>query len=71
MKGASYMDIYEYAESINYRSDYMDMNTGYIYCIQEYGRAIKFGLPQLLPGIRVIDSQGNVLGYARKEENDD
>ena len=58
------MDIYRYAESINYSADYMDMNTGNVYMIQEYGQALKFGLPT--PGIRVRDSDGNDIGYARK-----
>ena len=29
------MDIYAYAESIDYLADYMDMTTGYIYKITE------------------------------------
>ena len=56
------MDIYEMAKTMS--ADYMDMNTGYIYKIQEYNQAMKFGLPT--PGIRVTDSDGNTIGYARK-----
>lgn len=58
------MDIYVYAESIGYGADYMDPHTGYIYRIQDYGRAIKFGLPTT--GIIVCDSDGTVIGVARK-----
>lgn len=39
------MDIFKYAESIDFGADYYDWHTGYIYGIQEYGRAKKFGLP--------------------------
>ena len=60
------MDIYAYAESIDYGADYLDMHTGYIYHIQEYGRALKMGLPT--PGILVTDGEGNELGYAKKKE---
>ena len=59
------MDIYEYAESINWNADYMDINSGYIYKIRESGIARKlFNLE--LP-IKVYDSYGNFIGYA--EEN--
>ena len=58
------MDIYKYAESINYNADYHDHHTGYIYHIQEYGRCIKFGLPTV--GIKISDSSGNLIGVARK-----
>lgn len=58
------MDIYAYAESIGYAADYMDPHTGYIYHIQDYGRALRFGLPT--PGIVVSDSDGTILGVARK-----
>ena len=62
------MDIYKYAESINYNADYMDMSTGYIYCIQEYGKALKFGFPT--HGIKVIDFEGHIIGYAKKENDE-
>ena len=61
------MDIYKYAADIDYSADYMDMSTGNVYMIQEYGRALKFGLPT--PGIRVKDSDGNDIGYAVKKED--
>lgn len=54
-------DIYKYTEEFD--ADYYDMHTGYIYLVQEYNRARKFGLP--VHGIRIIDN-GQVIGYARK-----
>ena len=36
------MDIYSYAESINWSADYIDMRTGRIYKIQEAGNMKKF-----------------------------
>lgn len=60
------MDIYAYAKSIDYNADYYDHHTGYIYKIQDYGRALKFGLPT--PGIMVSDSNGNLIGVARKND---
>ena len=35
------MDIYKYAEDIDYRADYMDPHTFNIYKIQEFGNIIK------------------------------
>jgi len=68
------MDIYEYAESINYNADYYDMHTGRIYHIQEYGKALKemnSGIKQeanrkiVGAGIKVSED-GVFLGYARR-----
>lgn len=60
------MDIYKYAESINYGADYYDFNSGYIYKIQEYKRRLDEGTADAK--IRVVDSySGDTLGYARKE----
>ena len=57
------MDIYSYAESIDYGADYLDQHTGYIYHIQEYGRKLKlFGMNS--EGIRV-SYNGETIGYAR------
>ena len=59
------MDIYEYAESINWEADYYDFNTGYIYCIQEAGKMRKlFGIES---DIRVVNSDGILIGYAKKK----
>lgn len=62
------MDIYKYAESVNWNADYYDMKTGYIYGIQEAGRARKFfGIE--LP-IKVYNSDGEYIGNAKPiEEN--
>lgn len=57
-------DIYEQAKEMN--ADFYDYRTGYTYLIQEYNRAIKFGLPT--PGIRVMDSNGNIIGVAKRKE---
>ena len=56
------MDIYKYASKFD--ADYYDPHTGYIYHVQEYNRAIRFGLPTI--GIRVSEN-GVTIGYARKE----
>lgn len=56
-------DIYKYAEK--YNADYYDPCTGYIYLVQEYNRALKFGLPTPASGIRVMYN-GEVIGVARK-----
>ena len=58
------MDIYKQAEEMD--ADYYDPTTGYIYLIQEYNRAKKLGLPT--PGIKVKDSNGNIIGVARPKE---
>lgn len=56
------MDIFEYAETTD--ADYMDMNNGYIYKVQEYNRARKIGLPVNV--IEVYDSEGNYIGNVKK-----
>ena len=57
------MNIYEQAKEMN--ADYYDFKTGYTYLIQEYNRALKLGLPT--PGIRVMDSEGNIIGVAKRK----
>lgn len=57
------MDIFEYAESINWSADYLDNHTGYIYKITE-GSTIynKEKIP-------VVDSMtGEFIGLATKNE---
>ena len=56
-------DIYKYAET--YDADYYDPSTGYIYLVQEYNRALRFGLPTPAPGIRVM-CDGVIFGVARR-----
>lgn len=59
-------DIFEYAESINYGADYLDMKTGKIFKIQDYGHALKSGLPTR--GIEVVDSlTGDIIGILEKK----
>jgi hypothetical protein len=55
------MDIYKYAKEINYGADYYEMSTGRIYHIQDYGLALKRGLPTR--GIAVSED-GKIIGYA-------
>ena len=57
------MDIYEYAKSINYAADYLDMHTGYIYGIVEYHK-------NKLDKIPIYDN-GVLIGYARKNNQED
>lgn len=57
------MDIYEQARKMD--ADYYEPSTGYIYKIEDYNRAINFGLPT--NGIAVIDSNdGRLVGYAKE-----
>ena len=71
------MNIYDRAEQFGYGADYYDMDTGYIYGIQEYGRAKKFGLPtpaEILfneDGIIIYDHHGQPVGIAKKELRED
>lgn len=61
------MDIYAYAESINWSADYYDPHTGYIYGIQEAGRQRKlFGIEAPIP---VYDG-GVVIGYATENSDE-
>ncbi len=69
------MDIYNYAESIDYMADYYDMHTGYIYGIQEYGRAKKFGLPtpaeiQFGSDGIIVYENSRPIGIAKKKVED-
>ena len=61
------MDIYKYAEDINYAADYMDPNTFNIYKIQEFGHFIKHD-PDTTQKIRVTDMNGNTIGFARRAD---
>ena len=60
------MDIWNFARSVDFGADYLDPNTGYIYHIMEYGRAKKFGLPDVYGGIRVSEN-GVTIGVVREE----
>ena len=57
------MDIYSYAEDINWGADYYDWQTGYTYGIQEAGRARKlFGMEMPIP----VYENSVLIGYAEK-----
>ena len=58
------MDIYKYAEDINYSADYYEMATGRTFHIKNYGLALKMELPT--QGIAVSED-GKFIGYARKK----
>ena len=61
------MDIYAYAESINWGADYYDMHTGLIYGIQEVGRAKKlFGIDLPIP----VYENGVKIGYVERPVQD-
>lgn len=52
-----------FKESLELGVDFMDLNEGVIFCIQDYCRAKKVGLP-VTDGLRVIDSiSGETVGY--------
>lgn len=53
------MDIYEFAEDLNYGADYYDTHTGYIYKCTEY--------TEDMPGIPVY-KDGTFIGYAKRKE---
>ena len=57
------MDIFKYAKE--YDADYYEARTGYIYKVQDYNRALRFGLPT--NGIEVYDTLGNFIGVVRNE----
>ena len=64
------MDIFELAEVYG-EADYLDINTGYIYLIEEYNRAKRFGLPNVYGGIRVADSvTGEIVGVVKEGEEE-
>lgn len=54
------MDIFEWAESVDYGADYFDNDTGYIYHIQEAKRTGNKN------SITVTDSEGNLIGMVNK-----
>lgn len=61
------MDIWAYARRIDFEADYYDPHTGYIYHLQEYGKARKLGLPAPYDGIRVSEN-GVTIGVVHEEE---
>ena len=61
------MDIYEYADSIDWAADYYDQHTGYIYAITEVAGAKKFFDIEL--PIPVYDiTTGDLIGHVRRED---
>ena len=57
------MNIFDYAKDFD--ADYYEQRTGYIYKVQAYNKALKFGLP--VEGIEIYDMDGNYVGLVRKE----
>lgn len=57
------MDIFEYAKEFN--ADYYDPVTGKVYKVQDYNKSKKLGIP--VPGIEVIDIEGNSIGYVSEK----
>lgn len=52
-------------ESLELGVDFMDLNEGVIFRIQDYVRAKRFGFPT--QGIRVVDSMsGEIVGYVEE-----
>ena len=60
------MDIFEYADSIDWNADYMDMNTGYTYGIQEAGKASK--LTGKKPDVINVYSDNEYIGVVRRNQ---
>jgi hypothetical protein len=58
------MDIYKYAEEINYGADYYDWATGRLYHIQDYGIALERGLN---PKGIAVTIDGEFIGIAEKK----
>ena len=55
-----------FKESLELGVDFMDLNEGVIYCIQDYSIARKFGFPTPL-GVRVVESiSGEIVGYVEE-----
>lgn len=55
------MDIFEYAKEFN--ADYYDPVTGKVYKVQNYNKSKNLGIPNNVPGIEVLDLEGNSIGY--------
>jgi hypothetical protein len=58
------MDIFEQAKKFD--ADYYDPHTGYIYLIQHYNQLKRAELP--VPGINVIDPEGNYIGIVQEPQ---
>lgn len=57
------MDIFSYADSINWLADYYDFNTGYIYGIQEAANN-----RNEMNVYELIDNQKVLIGVVRREK---
>lgn len=55
------MDIFKYAEE--FEADYYDPVNFVIYKVQNYNRSKRFGIPNNVPGIEIVDLDGNSIGY--------
>lgn len=56
------MDIFKYAESIDWSADYYDYTTGYIYHIAECGNMMRFF--GITPSRIRVSDDGKTIGYA-------
>ena len=59
------MDIYKYAEEINYLADYYDCHSGLIYGIKEYKDKGLERIPVYDPSLN-----NRIIGYAKKKGED-
>ena len=59
------MDIYKYAEDINYSADYYEAATGKLYHIRDYGIDLKRGFAFM--GIPVTQD-GMFIGWAERND---
>lgn len=58
------MDIFAYADSINWLADYYDFHTGYIYGIQEAKESNR----NKMNVYELVDNQKVFIGVVRREE---
>lgn len=55
------MDIFKYASEFN--ADFYDPKRCVIYKVQNYNNAKRLGLPNNVPGIEIVDLEGNYIDY--------
>ena len=61
------MNIFDYAKDFN--ADYYDPNKCVIYKVQNYNKCKRLGIPNNVPGIEIVDLDGNSIGYISEKDN--
>lgn len=59
------MDIFKFAKEFN--MDYYDTKKCIVYKVKNYNKCKRLGIPNNVPGIEMVDLDGNHIGYVPED----